>query len=197
VVAATLLGKESELGTIAPGAYADLVGMKEDPLKDITATERVSFVMKEGVVVVHPGAESARVEKDTASSRNSRARTGFETPERRGASAVPASGDGSVKTLVKMIVVVSALSSLAMAAEVDRRENRQQERIGQGVQSGQLTPGETARLEQPEQRIDNQVKAERAANGGHLTAAERAQVNREQNRESRRIYAAKHNARHQ
>jgi hypothetical protein len=102
-----------------------------------------------------------------------------------------------VKTIVKMIVVVSALSSLAMAAEVDRRENRQQERIGQGVESGQLTPGETARLERQEQRIDNQVKAERAANGGHLTPAERAQVNREQNRESRRIYAAKHNARHQ
>ena len=37
----------------------------------------------------------------------------------------------------------------------------------------------------------------RAANGGHLTAGERAQVNREENRESRRIYAAKHNARHQ
>lgn len=102
-----------------------------------------------------------------------------------------------MKTLVKMIVVVSALSSLAMAAEVDRRENRQQERIGQGVQSGQLTPGETAHLERQEQRIDNQVKAERAANGGHLTAAERRQVNREENRESRRIYAAKHNARHQ
>ncbi|HEY1907279.1 MAG TPA: hypothetical protein VGG91_14630 [Myxococcaceae bacterium] len=102
-----------------------------------------------------------------------------------------------MKTLVKMILVVSALSSLAMAAEVDRRENRQQDRIGQGVESGQLTPGETAHLERQEQRIDNQVKAERAANGGHLTPAERAQVNREQNRESRRIYAAKHNARQQ
>ena len=102
-----------------------------------------------------------------------------------------------MKILVKMIVVVSALSYLATAAEVDRREDRQQERIGQGVESGQLTPGETARLERQEQRIDNQVTAERAANGGHLTPAERAQVNREQNRESRRIYAAKHNARHQ
>jgi len=29
--------------------------MKDDPLKDITATERVSFVMKEGVVIVPPG----------------------------------------------------------------------------------------------------------------------------------------------
>ena len=102
-----------------------------------------------------------------------------------------------MKTIVKMIVVVSALSSLAMAAEVDRREGRQQGRIAEGVESGQLTAGETARLERQEQRIDNQIKAERAANGGHLTAAERAQVNREQNRESRRIYAAKHNARHQ
>ena len=55
VVAAALLGKESELGTVAPGAHADLVGMKDDPLKDITATERVSFVMKEGVVIVPPG----------------------------------------------------------------------------------------------------------------------------------------------
>ena len=51
-----------------------------------------------------------------------------------------------MKTIVKMIVVVSALSSLAMAAEVDRRENRQQERIGQGVESGQLTPHETRLL---------------------------------------------------
>ena len=102
-----------------------------------------------------------------------------------------------MKTIVKMVVVVTALSSLAMAGEVDRREERQQDRIGQGVQSGQLTPGETAHLEKQEQRIDSQVKTERAENGGHLTAAERRQVNREQNRESRRIYAAKHNARHQ
>ena len=54
VTAAALLGKESEFGTLASGARADLVAMKEDPLKDITATERVAFVMKDGVVVVRP-----------------------------------------------------------------------------------------------------------------------------------------------
>jgi len=102
-----------------------------------------------------------------------------------------------VKTIVKMIIVVSTLSSLAMAAEVDRREARQQGRIAEGVESGQLTPGETARIEKQEQRIDNEIKADRAANGGHLTAAEHRQINRQQNRESRRIYAAKHNARHE
>ncbi|HVP61464.1 MAG TPA: hypothetical protein VMT11_12940 [Myxococcaceae bacterium] len=102
-----------------------------------------------------------------------------------------------MKTMIRTILVVTALSSLAMAAEVDRREVRQQERIGQGVQSGQLTPGETARLEKQEGRIDNEIKADRAANGGKLTPAERRSINRQENRESRRIYAAKHNARHQ
>jgi len=102
-----------------------------------------------------------------------------------------------VKTMIRTILVVTALSSLAMAAEVDRREARQQERIGQGVQSGQLTPGETSRLERQEGRIDNEIARDRAANGGKLTGAERRSINRQENRESRRIYAAKHNARRQ
>jgi imidazolonepropionase-like amidohydrolase len=51
ITPAALLGQEGTLGTIAPGARADLVATKEDPLRDITATERVDFVMKDGVVV--------------------------------------------------------------------------------------------------------------------------------------------------
>jgi imidazolonepropionase-like amidohydrolase len=51
VTAAELLGEGGSLGTIAPGARADLVAMRDDPLRDITATERVSFVMKGGAVV--------------------------------------------------------------------------------------------------------------------------------------------------
>jgi len=54
VTAASMLGQEGALGTIAPGARADIVALSEDPLKDITATERVSFVMKDGVVVRTP-----------------------------------------------------------------------------------------------------------------------------------------------
>jgi len=48
---AAMLGKTGELGTLAPGAHADLVAMKDDPLRDITATERVALVMKDGEVV--------------------------------------------------------------------------------------------------------------------------------------------------
>jgi len=57
VAAATLLGKEGELGTLAPGAVADLVAMRTNPLQDITATEHVAFVMKDGVVVLQPPAK--------------------------------------------------------------------------------------------------------------------------------------------
>lgn len=48
---AAMLGKTGELGTLAPGAHADLVAMQDDPLQDITATERVVLVMKDGEVV--------------------------------------------------------------------------------------------------------------------------------------------------
>jgi len=50
LVAADLLGVK-ELGTLEPGACADLVALSEDPLKDITALQRLQTVMKGGVVV--------------------------------------------------------------------------------------------------------------------------------------------------
>jgi imidazolonepropionase-like amidohydrolase len=50
---AALLGQENELGTIAPGFRADLVGVDGDPFVDVQAvTRRVSWVMKDGAVVV-------------------------------------------------------------------------------------------------------------------------------------------------
>ena len=75
----------------------------------------------------------------------------------------------------------------------DRREN-QQDRIAQGVQSGQLTAGETKNLEGREANLNREIRDDRSANGGKLTAAERQQVNHQQNNLSKSIYADKHNA---
>ncbi|HVD59349.1 MAG TPA: amidohydrolase family protein [Gemmatimonadaceae bacterium] len=47
---ATLLGWESKVGSIAPGKFADIVAVPGDPLKDIRATEHVTFVMKGGQI---------------------------------------------------------------------------------------------------------------------------------------------------
>ncbi|HEX4799661.1 MAG TPA: amidohydrolase family protein [Sphingomicrobium sp.] len=49
--AAKALGKEGEVGSIAPGAYGDLVAVKADPLNDIRTLEQIQGVIKEGAIV--------------------------------------------------------------------------------------------------------------------------------------------------
>lgn len=82
--------------------------------------------------------------------------------------------------------------TMAMS-RVGERRDVQQQRIANGVSSGQLTPRETQHLENRQANINQQVRTERQANGGHLNQQERAQVNREQNRASQQIHNAKHN----
>jgi imidazolonepropionase-like amidohydrolase len=48
---ARILMWQDEVGQLKPGFYADIVAVPGNPLEDITAVERVSFVMKGGVVV--------------------------------------------------------------------------------------------------------------------------------------------------
>jgi imidazolonepropionase-like amidohydrolase len=50
VVAAGVLGMSEKIGTIDVGKLADIVGTDENPLQNIKTMEKVSFVMKDGVV---------------------------------------------------------------------------------------------------------------------------------------------------
>ncbi len=91
------------------------------------------------------------------------------------------------------VLAIPVVAQDAPKSEVGQRQENQQDRIAQGVKSGQLTAGETAHLERNQARINRQIRNNRAANGGKLTPQEKAQVNREQNRQSRQIYQDKHN----
>ena len=82
----------------------------------------------------------------------------------------------------------------AQKPTIAQRKENQQDRIANGVKSGQLTAGETANLETKEAAINGETKADRAANGGKLTAAEKTQINKQQNQVSKQIYNDKHNA---
>jgi hypothetical protein len=73
------------------------------------------------------------------------------------------------------------------------REANQDQRIANGLRSGQLTSGEAAKAERTQSNIDQQVHNDRAANGGKLTGQEKQQINGEQNAASRQIYNEKHN----
>jgi imidazolonepropionase-like amidohydrolase len=50
VNAAKLLGWEGQMGALKAGYFADVVAVDGDPLEDISAVEKVTFVMKGGVV---------------------------------------------------------------------------------------------------------------------------------------------------
>src|SRR5580692_359554 len=73
------------------------------------------------------------------------------------------------------------------------REANQDQRIANGLRSGQMTSGEAARAERTQANIDQQVHNDREANGGKLTGQERQQINGEQNAASRQIYNDNHN----
>ena len=102
-----------------------------------------------------------------------------------------------VTSMMMGALLLRGVSSMLAQNEINERQRNQQKRIGEGVENGSLTPAEAARLEKQEAAIHNEVKSERKANGGKLTPEERRQVNRQQHRESKRIYRQKHDAQHQ
>ena len=78
--------------------------------------------------------------------------------------------------------------------EVGQRRQDQQDRIANGIRSGQLTARETSNLENKEQGVNHEVAGMRQANGGKLTGADKTAVNQQQNHLSKQIYNKKHNA---
>jgi imidazolonepropionase-like amidohydrolase len=50
ISAADLIGWKNKVGQLAPGAFADLIAVSGDPLADVTALEKVAFVMKGGSI---------------------------------------------------------------------------------------------------------------------------------------------------
>ena len=105
-----------------------------------------------------------------------------------------------MKKLVFGILAAGVILSTVNIASADepegriqKRKEKQQGRIAQGVASGQLTPGETAKLEHKTAKLNHEIRHDRNANGGNLTNKEKRQVNRQQNRLSKNIYKDKHN----
>ncbi len=75
----------------------------------------------------------------------------------------------------------------------DRKEN-QQDRISQGLKSGELTAGEASKVEKQEVGINKEEAGMRAQDNGKLTTADKTVLNSQLNTESKEIYADKHNS---
>ena len=106
------------------------------------------------------------------------------------------------RRLLTTVCALSLMAGAAVAAEahgncgthrpgVNRRQERQQRRIGRGIRSGELTAREALRLVRDAREIRRDER--RAKSDGVVTARERAGLQRGLNHESRLIYRAKHN----
>lgn len=90
------------------------------------------------------------------------------------------------------LLSIFALPVLAGTPVLDNREDRQQQRIANGIESGALTAPEAARLERGEARLNrNEAQAKQ---DGTVTPRERARLQHEANHMSKRIYRQKHDA---
>jgi uncharacterized membrane protein YebE (DUF533 family) len=94
-----------------------------------------------------------------------------------------------------VLAAILAAAALPLAAQtntprIDQREANQQARIQQGVQSGQLTPRETAKLEKGQAKVDTMEA--KAKSDGVVTAKERKKITKAQNKQSRKIHREKH-----
>jgi len=105
-------------------------------------------------------------------------------------------GEKKMKNLILGTVTAALLAagSFAQTSEVGQRAENQQDRIAQGIKSGQITAGGAANLETKEAAINKEVRNDRSLNGGKLTSQEKQIVNQQQNKMSNQIYTDKHNA---
>lgn len=113
-----------------------------------------------------------------------------------------------MNSTIKFAFLSAALAALALPGvaqssdptqpvtgqSINQRKDNQQERIGQGVASGQLTAGEAKSLEKNEQQINREERDMRQDNGGKLTQADKQTINQQQNALSNKIYTDKHNS---
>lgn len=100
--------------------------------------------------------------------------------------------------LTKTLIAAAMLGALPFAANAQtaasevQRDINQQQRIQQGLKSGELTTREAARLEREEAAVSRMQS--RALRDGTLTDAEKARIQNAQDRVSRDIYREKHDA---
>ncbi|MFL6215221.1 MAG: hypothetical protein ACJ74J_15160 [Blastocatellia bacterium] len=93
-------------------------------------------------------------------------------------------------TLSAVFILGLGVAAFAHTPYIDRREHREQQRIRQGVRSGELTRRETRRLEMEQAHIRGYEWY--AKSDGHVSRAEHRRLDHMLDRANRDIYHQKH-----
>ena len=92
-------------------------------------------------------------------------------------------------------ILVGFISSPALAKDPFQRQDRQKDRIQQGIKSGEITRHELLRLKNEQKRIRRYTQ--KAVRDGRLSRHERRTIDRMQDKAGQHIYKAKHNRNYQ
>ncbi|MEQ1722613.1 MAG: hypothetical protein ABL930_05520 [Pseudobdellovibrio sp.] len=95
-----------------------------------------------------------------------------------------------MKTILLPILAIALLTLSAEARRDQKREVKQQSRIGQGVKSGELTKREAKKLRKGQKRVDHMQKKANA--DGQVSIEERAKIEKAQDKQNALIYKQKH-----
>lgn len=98
------------------------------------------------------------------------------------------------KILIAVVLMSGFAINSADAQTIRGKARNEQQRIGAGVRSGELTRPEAYRLQSEQRHIRKDIHRARR-NDGHIDARERKHIRHEQRKHSRHIYMAKHNGR--
>jgi hypothetical protein len=98
------------------------------------------------------------------------------------------------KVVIAAIVGISLTSpgyTMAQSApQIDKRQDKQDERIERGIEKGQITKKEARRLEKGQDHVEN--LEDKALRDGKVTKREKRQIEKAQDKQSRRIYEQRH-----
>jgi hypothetical protein len=100
-----------------------------------------------------------------------------------------------MKRIILGVTMGALLTGTTSLAQIRQRQENQQDRIGEGIENGSLTPKEPSRLEHQEAGLNQEIRRDRKTGDG-LSPQERRQINHQQNVLSRKIYRAKHDGKH-
>ena len=97
-----------------------------------------------------------------------------------------------MKTMMTItIALLVTISSASFAASINERQQKQRDRIANGIQSGELTRVEAKKLTKQQHKIA--AKEARFKSDGVLTRKERSKLQHNLNKASKNIYRKKHN----
>src|SRR5579863_4217106 len=72
-------------------------------------------------------------------------------------------GKTTMKRMIMGVMMGALLTGTASYAQIRQRQENQQDRIGEGVENGSLTPKETSQLEHQETRLNQEIRRDRKA----------------------------------